>query len=122
MSSRNFRSPWLAALLVVGGCGSHEQAPPANPIPARYAAPQDSIQCPVTPSDDRLVPAPQSFDARSLIGLEEQAAVRLARRHGCVVRVVFRDGRGGLVEGSSQFNRIDVYVQRSTIVGVEPIE
>lgn len=61
-------------------------------------------------------PPDQSFDARRLLGLREDAARREAKRLGCEIRVVRRDGQGLAVTGDFVAHRVDLEVMNGVVV------
>ena len=60
-----------------------------------------------------------AFDARRLVGLAEDEAEARAAERGCTLRVVWEDGEGSTITGAAMRTRIDVYVRKGRIVGVE---
>jgi hypothetical protein len=55
---------------------------------------------------------------RDLVGLTLAAGARVAEEHGCVLRVVERDGRRGSLEMDLRPNRANVAVKDGRIVGL----
>jgi len=61
-------------------------------------------------------PAPHSFDTRTLLGLSAATASNVARRHGCLWRVVRRNGHGVPMTLDARTNRVNVSVDHGVVV------
>jgi hypothetical protein len=100
----------------LAACGAKDR-----PVLQRSARP---VWCPSTVtafSDSKLRSRGHgAFDARRVVGLDLDAATRLARRNGCEVRAV-----GGDVDGTTiitldlRLFRIDVDVEAGTVVALD---
>lgn len=110
----------VVAAVAVSGCGSA-----GDPDPDVRVPPAEPVWCP----EDAPVGAPvlddttskQRFDARRLIGLDEEEAQRLSARHGCAVRVVIRDGDHLAVTNDFSWQRINVEVEGDVVVAIDGI-
>jgi hypothetical protein len=101
------RSRLLVCLLALVGCGGEPEKPP--PVP------KQPVMCPAS----HPVPAgqpPIPFDARTLVGLEQGAATRVANRHGCDVTVITP---GSNSSGAFLPNRLSVRLINGKVVSVE---
>jgi pyruvate/2-oxoglutarate dehydrogenase complex dihydrolipoamide acyltransferase (E2) component len=67
--------------------------PAAPPTVTDVERPAKALRCPAAAGFKGGKAPAGGFDARELLGLGTPAARALARRHGCAVRVVVRDGR-----------------------------
>lgn len=108
------RLAWLAALvlaIVVVGCGDAEEsgsgANPDQPVqaPARHDA------TPAPPKDCKRV-------SRRVRGERLDAALTIARKAGCELRVVEQDGQALAVTDDFSPSRINVRVEDGQVVSV----
>jgi hypothetical protein len=111
----------LAAAAVVataGGCGSDEHARP------RLRRPAAAAWCPaaiVSVNTEKLGQAPHgNWDARAVIGLDFDDAIRLARRHGCVLRMVGGEDAdpNAALTMDLRFDRVNVDVTDGVVVAL----
>ena len=109
----------LALVLVIVGCGDSGAGP--DPAPRDWAQPAKPVTCPERDDspNPESTPAPDPFDARSLMGLSEKDAEARAREHDCSLRVVSEDGEGGGLTGDHYSTRINVYIDDGRVVGVQ---
>jgi hypothetical protein len=102
----------------VWGCGGAQPTPP--PPPVKITRPARAVWCPTKPIHAISLSRPNprgenSFDTRTLLGQAEAAAAAQTRRHGCLWRVVRRDGRELTITSDSRPNRVDAAVDRGTV-------
>jgi hypothetical protein len=101
---------WLAAS---GGRSAPQIIRPAGPV-----------WCPTTtrPSNAKQnrpnAPGEQSFDTRSLLGLTEEQASATVSRHGCILRVIERDGRKFALRADFRGSRVNVGITRGIVTSV----
>lgn len=84
------------------------------------------VRAPGGAREELRCPAPRNggsgrLDARRLTGLTTAAARRLARRFGCTVRVVVRNGQSLPRTRDYRPNRVDVRVYDGRVVGIDGI-
>jgi hypothetical protein len=96
----------LALLLPLAGCGaeagrSAEQGPPGRPV-----------RCPGN------VPAARALDARTVVGLPERRAAAKARRAGCHMVAVVRDGEHLSIIADVDLRRLQVEVRSGTVTRI----
>lgn len=101
-----------AAMVALTGCS----AGPTNERPPEQSTPPPSVEevlfCPQEE---------QNFNALTLEGLSLQAAEDAARRYGCTVRTVQRDGERLAVTKDYLTNRVNVVTVDNKITRVESI-
>lgn len=56
-----------------------------------------------------------SFDTRNLLGLTVQKATDVARAHGCLLRVIQRNGHGLIITADALTDRVNVSVDHGTV-------
>ena len=62
-----------------------------------------------------------TFDARDLLGLRQPEAEQLAKRNGCSVRVVVRDGEKLARTDDLRVNRVNINVDRGYVTALQSV-
>ncbi len=94
---------------LAGGCAARRESAIAAPL--QVERPKQPIFCPGRPGVPR-------FDARDLLGKRLRTAEGVARRKGCTVQVVERDGRFISVLQDGRVNRINVGVEHGRVTNI----
>ncbi len=94
---------------LAGGCGARRESAVAAPL--QVERPKHPVFCPGSLGVPR-------FDARDLLRKRLRTAQGVARRKGCTLRVVERDGRFISVLQDGRVNRIDVGVAHGRVTYV----
>ena len=96
----------LLAATALAGCGTAE--PSARP-PKRAGKP---IHCPSN------VPQAKALDARTVVGLAEHRAAAMARRTGCTMVAVARDGERFALTANLDRTRLQVEVNDGVVTRI----
>jgi hypothetical protein len=115
------RVPSAAVLsaLIVAGCGG---ASPTTPV-VKIQRPKLPIWCPGKIRVPTTLSEPDrrtkgAFDTRTLLGRTETNAATVVRAHGCVWRVVERNGHGLTTTLDARGDRVDAAIARGVVVKV----
>lgn len=114
----------VAVVVLVTSDKRGDDARPTDRRPAtartqpQIAQPAQRILC---PSSYGRPPRPGSFDARQLLGMTVRDAERRARRGGCSMRVVTRNGEFLSRTDDSLSDRINVEVEGGLVVRIEGV-
>ena len=101
----------LATLLALAGCAAETEAPAGGGAGDDPDAPVSS-----TPSEPpAAAPVKCTLAPRRVVGRTEPAARSLAERHGCLLRVIERDGTALAVTEDYSTSRINVRVRNGRV-------
>jgi hypothetical protein len=120
----------LIALLtiVLTACGEEEPVEPAPPPAVQQRTkpvwcPKERFEQVKRPDgryDVKRIPH-GTLDARDLLGMGQAQAERLAKRNGCSLRVVERDGERMAVTDDLRVDRINVKVHRGYVTALQSV-
>jgi hypothetical protein len=118
MAARRLRAA-CAVCAVLAGCGTSDRLPGLEGQRVECGT-QYFIYGGRVDGVPTLKPAPfnRVLDSQVLVGLTVTKAESIARAHGCLLRVVQRNGRPQIITDDERLDRIDVATQSGIVVKV----